>query len=363
MRKKSYLELLAVAISCLTGMQAALFAGAKPELDFQGDVKYMEKGWVFWRDNLPGAGGVTGATGATGTTGATGERGRPGRSGFANALKYDLFVDANQNVTTPNGSIGMPFNTISAAIASIQTLVQNSSAERQNMFTILVAGGIYDKEPDNTLRISGDGLRINLVALGEVYIGTDANQIPVVWEIHGSDSAQALPMLSFSTLSQSAGMAGGKFIIPGGISVGNLAPALLDVSATLGVIFSNSEVPFDLYMNNCQMCGNIQAPNANLQVADKVSFRGSVQIGSYGSIRACDIQFGMDIGAGFVTGNAQPQGILLSNCVGAFTSSLTQGAALNVDNYTAGAFTAVPEGAPAATVDATVQLKVIGSAS
>ena len=348
MRKKSYLTSLVITASFLSLSQGSLFADVQPTTG---------KSWFSWGDST-----VTAATGDVGPQGPTGPRGKRGRAAQVAPLKYDLFVDANRTAAQPNGSISQPFATISDALAAIQAQAQASSVEMQSMYTILVAGGVYTNEPNNSLTISGDSLRVNLVALGEVYLGSDASPMSIIWQANSSNSDNADPVLSFSALSQSGSLFGGKFIIPGEIVVANSVNGVLDVSGSIGGISSNSEVPFDLYLNNCQILDEVDAPNASLQLAEKVIFKDSVQVGSYGSIRACDVQAGMDIGSGCIAGNVQPQGILLSNCAGSFTSSTSEGASLIMDSYTAASFITASDVVPAAIVDTTVQMKVIGAA-
>ncbi len=167
------------------------------------------------------------------------------------------------------------------------------------------------------------------------------------------------PTLSLTSLNTNASILGGKFIIPGGIVVTNNAPATLEVSGKVASISSKGSAPLDLFLTGTIVDGTVQTPNANLQLAEKSIFSGQIQVASYGSIRACSINAGMDIGQGWIGGNLAPQGILYSSCVGSFTSSNAQGAILWMDSYTAHAFVSAPRGT--ATTANNVQLDVIFS--
>jgi len=312
--------------------------------------------------------GPQGDTGDTGPMGPQGPQGVQGVCGLVAPLQYDLFVDVNQQTDSPDGSLSKPYNSITDAITAIQQAA--SGGDLQNVYTILIAGGSYVNEPDNTLIITGDGLRIALLAMGEVVLGSYSNPAQLIWNLNGQQidqegtlsklaAEQPTPTLSIMSFNSGTSILGGKFNIPGGISVINNCYAKLEVSGNVGSITSQGGFPLDLFLTNSAIDQAVQTPNANLQLAEKTLFSDFVQVASYGSIRACSITAGMDIGAGWVSGNMQPQGILYSSCAGTFTSSTTTGAILYMDSYTAHSFVQAPRGTAA--MDSSVQMDVLFS--
>ncbi len=408
MKNKSLFTAVLLLSGYLTSSAWPLFANDQQTADFLGGDGFTEKCWMFSNDTtgtvvgpqgpkgdtgdvgpigLQGPKGDTGDVGPIGLQGPKGDTGDVGPIGLQGPkgdtgdvgpmgpegicslvapLQYDFFVDANQQIDEADGSLSRPYSTITDALAAVQDAAGDE--DLQNVYTILVAGGSYTNEPDNALTINGNGLRIALIALGEVVLGSYSSPVPLVWNVDGQNinpegllakapAETLVPTLSITSVNANGSILGSRFIIPGGVTVTNNCNAKLEVSGKVGSILTQGSAPLDLFLTSCSIDGAVQAPNTNLQLAEKTNFRDAIKVASFGSIRACNISAGMDIGEGWVSGNIQPQGILYSSCAGTFTSSTKSGAILWMDTYTAHAFVAGARGT--ASTDSSVQLDVI----
>jgi hypothetical protein len=299
---------------------------------------------------------LRGPRGRRGRQGATGPAGPAGPAATVAALGYTIYVDSQHTTSIQNGSIQNPFRTIQAALDSIPSAT--SSSEMQSIYTILIAGGIYDED----LSITLDGKRIALVAMGPVTLGKMNGS---GWQNGGIDGT--IRNITITQTSQSSDFGSG---IQNGFSINSfqstshsmLSPqsycTKFRISGDLTITQWSTAVPINISLN-CEIFGNLAvaavggaAPqnftfyyshihgqvladlsSSYLQVAMSTLFEGggappnySVIMAAYYYIHNCDFRNGMQIDGNLMpsitaTNGATPIGIYQTRFQGEFNSN------------------------------------------
>ena len=234
-------------------------------------------------------------------------------------LTRTLFVDAGSTATSPDGSIGRPFPTISGALAVIP--IATDLASSRTVWVLMIVTGTYDEDLTIVMGDAGGAKRILLAGLGP-------------WNLGQFDAADWAPsgVRRNITLTGAGTTVGGIraafgicSLLPIGERVsthqsyftgarisGQILPQIvggsceIDIDAEVfGSTGTSAGTSFDatltspilqVYLYNGRFRGKFNSgTNGNFQHAERVRFDGLLTIPNYSLLRECRLNAGATV--------------------------------------------------------------------